>query len=220
MNQNIANINITSLTQQVVVHLRARIISGFLWLLPLGISLLILEFIFKFTAGQLTPLLQELFGSRTPAFVLFVLSLLLFLLGVYLIGLFTTVVFGRRIVAGVEALLLKVPVLKTIYTASKNMVDTITMSNQMAFKQVVLVEFPRRDVWSLGFITGEITDDRGKPLVKVFVPNAPTITAGFLILLERSQVRETGMAVEQGIKMLVSGGIIGPSSLAPGGSGP
>lgn len=193
-------------------HLRNRLLAGVFLLLPIGITLAILKLLFNTTAGLLLPVIQRLFGEL-PQSLLLVISFVTFVLMMYGAGVFTANVIGRRLVTFGENIILRLPVLKTIYGASKQVVDTFAASNRTAFKSVVLLEFPRRGVQSLGFITGTIADDQGSLFYKVFVPTTPNPTSGFFQIVPQSDVQHTTLSVEDGIKMIVSGGILSPPQL-------
>jgi uncharacterized membrane protein len=131
---------------------------------------------------------------------------------IYLVGLVTTHIVGRRAIHWGERLLLKLPIVRSIYSASKQVVETFSSSTQAAFQAVVLVDFPRRDSLAVGFITGTILSPEGKKLYRVFVATTPNPTSGFLIILPESEVRFTDISIEDGVKMIVSGGMLAPAS--------
>lgn len=193
-------------------HIRKRLLAGILLLLPIGITLAILKLLFNTTAGLLMPIFQKLFGEFPRSFLL-PISFVTFLLIIYGAGLITAHVIGRRLVTFGENIIFRLPLLKTIYGASKQVVETFAASNQKTFKSVVLLEFPRRGVQSLGFITGTIADDQGTLFYKVFVPTTPNPTSGFFQIVPQSEVQHTTLSVEDGIKMIVSGGILSPPRL-------
>ncbi len=108
---------------------------------------------------------------------------------------------------------MKLPIAKTVYAASKQVIDTFSNSTKAAFKSVVLIPFPFPGSLAVGFVTGTIPDSKGKILYRVFVPMAPNPTSGFLILLPEEALQFTEISVEDGIKMVVSGGILAPTQL-------
>lgn len=193
-------------------HIRKRLLAGVLLLLPIGLTLAILKLLFNTTAGLLMPIFQKLFGELSRNLLLLI-SFVTFLLIIYGAGLITTHVIGRRLITFGENIILRLPLLKTIYGASKQIVETFAASNQKTFKSVVLLEFPRRGVQSLGFITGTIADDQGTIFYKVFVPTTPNPTSGFFQIVPQSDVQHTTLSVEDGIKLIVSGGILSPPRL-------
>jgi uncharacterized membrane protein len=146
-------------------------------------------------------------------------GLVMFVVALTLIGALTAGFIGRQIVALGEGILARMPVVRSIYGAVKQIFETVLAQKSNAFRQVVLVEFPRRGMWSLGFVSGitegeiqELTDDE---VLNVFVPTTPNPTSGYLMFVPRRDVVVLSMTVEEGIKMVVSGGIVTPPDRRP-----
>ncbi len=137
------------------------------------------------------------------------------MLFLYLVGLVTAFVVGRRLLTLGESIILRIPLIKSVYSLSKQVVDVFATSKSNAFRSVVVVEFPRPGLKAIGFVTGMMKDVDGKELTKVFVPTAPNPTTGFLELVPTEQVQATDMKVEDAFTMLVSGGVISPECLVP-----
>jgi len=193
---------------------KKRFVSGLLIILPLFITVVILRFLFRITAGIFSPALDYSFPG-IPAWLKFLFSLGISVLVIYLLGLFTGHLLGRWFWNRFEQALLRIPLLKSIYGASRDMVHVFSNQSKAGFKEVVLVEFPRPGMKALGFITGGITDESGRKCFKVFIPTTPNPTSGFLVIIEQSQVIRCNLTVEEGIKMIMSGGILGPEILCP-----
>ncbi len=190
-------------------HLRSRLVSGLLVLIPLAITVFILNFLLSFLTAFVRPLLKPWVGELHE-YVLTLIALIVIVVLVYLVGLVTNHIVGRRAIHWGERLLMKLPLVKSIYSASKQVVDTFSSSTGAAFQAVVLVEFPRRGSRALGFVTGAILDPKGKKLYRVFIATTPNPTSGFLILFPEEEVQFTTISVEEGIKMIVSGGMLAP----------
>lgn len=194
-------------------HIRRRLISGLFVLVPIGITVLTLSFVFNATASFIAEPVRMALGwalgeGLTSARVIQAVSFALFVLLVYFIGLITTNILGQQLITLGEGLLLKIPVIKSIYSVSKQVVDAISSSNRNAFKSVVLIEFPRAGVKSLGFVTGSFDDKSGNRICKVFVPAAPNPTTGFLLFVAADEIHETGLSVEEAFKLIISGGVL------------
>jgi uncharacterized membrane protein len=131
-----------------------------------------------------------------------------------IVGFLSKRLFGRVLHNAFTNLVSRVPGLSGLYGSIKQMVDALTGQNKQMFRRVVLVEFPRPGCWSIGFVTNEqpaaFCEAVGRPVVNVFVPNAPAPTAGFILQVEPSQIRETQLGVSQTIGLLVSFGAIMP----------
>ena len=131
-----------------------------------------------------------------------------------LVGVFTTNIFGRELVRLGEKILAKIPVVRSVYTGTKQVVQTVLDTEIETFSKVVLIEFPRKGLWALGFITcenkGEIQQKTGEEILNVFVPTTPNPTSGFLVFACRNEITDLSMSIEEGIKFAISGGIVAP----------
>lgn len=203
-------------------RLRNYFLAGVLVVAPIAITLYVTMLVVRAFDGWLTPLIPVQYRPETylqlpigiPG-----LGLIMALVGLTFIGWITAGVLGRLVVRLGEAIVTRMPVVRGIYSASKQIVETVFKNKSAAFRQVVLVEFPMAGIWSVGFITGTTDGEVGANLpgdmVNVFVPMTPNITSGFLLYMPRDRTRELSMSVEEGIKMVVSIGIISPSERAP-----
>ena len=146
-------------------------------------------------------------GYRIPA-----LGLAITLLIVLAVGWFTTNFFGKRFLHLGETIVEQIPFVRRIYKGSKQVVQSIANADTSAFRKVVLLEFPRRGMLAIGFVTGsthgEVQDLTKENLLNVFVPTMPNPTSGFLIFAPPEELTEVNMSIEDGIKYVVSGGIV------------
>ena len=188
--------------------------SGFLVIVPLWITFVVLRMLFHVMASLLVPILDDLpfFKDRSDQ-ALALLAVVIFLVTVYAIGTITAFVMGRRFVAIGERVIMRIPVVKSIYSAVRQVVDTFSISEKAQFKSVVLVQYPRLGLHVIAFVTGTITDSMGRKLVKVFIPHAPNPMSGFLQLMAEDELICTNLTVEDGIKMIVSIGVISPNRI-------
>jgi uncharacterized membrane protein len=191
------------------VHLKARMISGMLVLGPLVITLFILKLIFAALTAFVLPVLRPWLVDLPESAVVIIATVAALLL-IYLVGMFTTHFLGRRLIKAGEDIMMKLPIVKSVYSASRQVMDTISSSTKASFTATVLVEFPHPGALAVGFITGTILNPEGKTLYRVFVATTPNPTSGFLILLPEEGVTFTDISVEDGIKMIVSGGMLAP----------
>ncbi len=200
-------------------HLKARMISGMLVLGPLVITLFILKLIFAALTAFVLPFLRPWLDGL-PEFVLVAIATIAALLLIYLVGMFTTHFLGRQLIQVGEKMMMKLPIVKSVYSASKQVMDTFSNSTKAAFTATVLVSFPHPGARALGFVTGTILDPAGRKLYRIFVATTPNPTSGFLILLPEEDVTFTDISVEDGIKMIVSGGMLAPKQYAKRNSPP
>ncbi|WP_422366981.1 DUF502 domain-containing protein [Pelagibius sp.] len=147
------------------------------------------------------------------------LGVLVIVVGLILVGFLTAGLVGRSLIASGERLLAQMPVIRSLYSAVKQILETVFKEQSQAFREVVLLEYPRPDCWALGFITGPaehgIQHWTPEDTVNIFLPTTPNPTSGFLLFLPRNEVQSLTMTVEEGIKMVVSGGIVTPPDRRP-----
>jgi uncharacterized membrane protein len=146
------------------------------------------------------------------------LGILLFAIGLTLIGFLTANFLGRTLIGVGERLLSRMPVIRSIYGALKQIFETVLSQSSRSFREVVLIEYPRKGIWTLGFVTGrtqgEIQRRSPAELVNVFVPTTPNPTSGFLLFVARSEVVPLSMSVEDALKFVVSTGLVVPQDPA------
>lgn len=191
---------------------RNRLISGLFVLVPVWVTYVVVKAAFNAMASVLQPLVS-LLPWELPTWVELVVSIVAFVLLVLLVGIVAGRVVGQRILRHGESLILRIPVIKTIYSAAKQVVDAVSLPNHKTFKSVVVVEYPMPGIKTVGFLTGITTDDQGAKWGRVFIPMSPLPTSGFLHLVPVGKIRVTAMSVEEAFKMLISGGFIAPEKL-------
>jgi uncharacterized membrane protein len=190
-------------------------LAGIAVVLPIWITyLIIVEFLLSAVDGLLAPVFVRIFGVRIPG-----LGVLTTLVLVLLVGTLTRNMVGRKLVALGERILLNIPIVRNVYAASKQFLDAFTVPGKSAFRQVVLVEFPRKGVRSIGFVAGSAApgwNGEGEPTVTVYVPTAPNPTSGYVLMIPEREIIPLSMTVEEGLKFVVSGGIIQPAAMQRG----
>lgn len=192
-------------------RIRQTFLAGLLALVPATLTVAVLVWLFRWLDGLLGPALTQLTGRQIPG-----LGLLATVILVFLLGLVSRNVIGRRLVGLTERIVQRVPVVRTLYGSTKEVVSSIADRPAQGFKSVALFEYPRRGVWSIGFVTGSVrpqgVDLPAEDLVTIFVPTAPIPTTGFLLLVPRADVREISITVEQAVRLMMSGGILRPAA--------
>lgn len=187
-------------------------ISGLLILIPVIITGVALRLFFNMILVLVGPFLNvPISGLPTQAIAAIAVAMLLGL--VYLLGAMTRRMFGRKLVSILEWVILHVPIVKSIYGASKQVLEALRSSNLRAFKAVVVIEYPQPGTYCIAFITSELTDPSGRPLISVFLPTTPNPTSGFVLILAADKVARTDLTIEEGIRMVISGGVLIPSTL-------
>jgi len=191
----------------VLKVLRGYFLTGLLAVTPLAITLWILWRFYLLIDSTLRPWLQRIPSLRDtyPDFFLTVIGFISFLLLITLIGVFTRNLIGIALLNLVDRTMQKIPVVKNLFTATKQIAEVFLADRRSAFKQVVMFEYPRRGIYSLGFVT---SDNRDDPLLSVFLPTTPNPTSGYMLLVPRSNAQILPIPIEDGVKMIISGGAV------------
>ena len=196
--------------------IRRTLLAGLLILLPLFITYVLIAFLFNIFTGVEAPLvtgLLRIFGAADLAYPLvLVVNLVLSLAVIFLLGLVGTNILGRRLLAAFEGLLLRLPLVKSIYSSAKQVIETFQGPGR-SFQRVVLLQYPRQGLWSLGLVASERADNLnlvpGNKVLTVFVPTTPNPTSGYLVIISPEDVIELDFSIEDAFKFIVSGGIVG-----------
>jgi len=198
-------------------RIRNVFITGLLITLPIALTWFILQFLlnnFDALSPVFTNILIQLGAPIPEGYRIPFLGLVVTLLIVLIVGWLTTNFFGKKVFQISELLIEKIPFVRRIYKGSKQVVSSIAEADTSAFRKVVLIEFPRRGLLAIGFVTGEsrgeVQELTRENMLNVFVPTMPNPTSGFLIFSPLEELTEVSMTIEEGIKYVVSGGIVTP----------
>ena len=202
-------------------NIRRKLVAGLLVVFPIFITFIVIKFLFSLIGGILSPVVKKAFillGSSPPKstideFVVTSVAFVLTFIALYFIGVIATNFFGKLILGFFEAILHKTPIIKNIYTTSKRLIEIISLPGRQSFKRVVIVEYPRVGMKAFAFVTGNIKTKDGTELTSIFIPTTPNPTSGFLIYIPEEDIIETGMNIEEGMKLIISGGILVPEQL-------
>ena len=181
--------------------LRAHFVAGILVLVPVGATVLILVWLFNSIDSILQPAINYIFGRNIPG-VGFATTIVL----IFLVGAIARNIIGRRIIRYGESLLARVPVFRLFYSGIRQILESFATPDKAGFMQVVLAQFPKDGMWTIGFITNELVQPDGEKLINVFIPTSPTPWSGFFQMLKEREIIRTAISVEDAIKMVVSCG--------------
>jgi len=200
-------------------RLRNYFLAGILITAPISITVYLSLLFINFVDRTVTPIIPEKYNPETYLpFGIPGLGLIIAVVALTLVGALTAGYFGRLFVRMSERLLARMPVVRSIYGALKQIFETVLAHQSDAFRQVVLIEYPRRGIWAIGFLTGttegEVQRRTEEKMLNVFLPTTPNPTSGFLLFVPREEVVFLDMSVEEGIKMVVSAGIVTPQEMA------
>jgi uncharacterized membrane protein len=198
-----------TLRGKIAGHFTGTLGTGLLLLVPVAITYLVLKFLFDAIDGILQPAIQPLLGRHIPG-----LGAVIIIIMVYLAGLLGTVVVGKQLIRLGQSILLRVPVFNTVYSAAKQLIESFSGSSTTGFKRVVLIEYPRPGLWTIGFLTALTKDENDAPLAIVYIPTAPTPQSGWVAILPVREVYDTGMPVQEAVRLVLSGGIVAPAQIS------
>lgn len=200
------------------VRLRGSIkrtfLSGILLVIPLGLTILILRFIYFFTVGRIAPYIYKWFPEY-PTYIVTPISIVLIIIFVYLVGLFSGFFLVRQVLSLFEMIIRKIPFVKAIYNAVKQM--TVSIIEQFASSQthtIVIVPYPHEKIYTMGLLLGKVILPDGLEYYKVFIPTVPNVTIGVLQFYPEEKIYKCPIDVEQAIEIIVSSGASMPQKLA------
>ncbi len=194
-------------------YLKRYFITGLLVITPIWGTYLVLSTLLSFLEGFLGNFLKGI-GNK---FYIPGMGIITLIVLIFLVGLLTTNFIGKKLISLWESAMNKVPLVRSIYTVFKHIVDTLSLQGKEHFNRVVLLEFPREGVYSIGFVTG-VTSGEAQNMTKetvlnVFIPTTPNPTTGYFVFVPENKVTPLTMSVEDGMKMIISGGLYTPPSL-------
>lgn len=210
----------TGLAEAAPASLRHRfqrlLLAGLVVLVPVTLTAYILYQLFRLLDGIFAPLIVKIAGTHVPG-----IGVLLTLLVVLLLGWLSTNVLGRRLIYLGERLVARVPIGRSVYSASKSVLEILSQRQADAFKRVVLIEYPRKGIFSLAFVTSRAYWPRLHPDLAdarlVFLPTTPNPTSGYLLVVPLAEIIDLPITVEEGVRLVISGGILLPRSGGLGG---
>lgn len=203
-----------AMIQRLQRNVKSRLIMGIIILIPIGITLFLLKFILKFAYKLSKGMIpSELFTGAIPEGVIMTLAFILIALFVYLVGSLGSHYAGKQIIAFWEKIFLSIPLVKSIYNASKQLVTTLSLTSNQGFKSVCFVEFPAHGGYVIGFITGTVKGKEEQLLYKIFIPTTPNPTSGYMVFFPAQKVVLSDMSVEDALQTVISGGIVSPPQI-------
>jgi uncharacterized membrane protein len=199
--------------------LRKYLIAGLLIWLPLAITLWVLDFIVTTMDRTLTVLPASLHPDQVLGVHIPGLGLVMSVLILLITGALAANIIGARMFAWWESVLVKIPIVRPIYSGVKQISDTLFASKGQSFRKVVLIEFPNRGQWTFGFVVGApgpaMERETGGDLITVYVPTAPNPTSGYVLMVRPGEIRELDVTVDDALKFHLSMGVVAPAARAP-----
>jgi len=179
--------------------------AGLFAIVPLALTFYIIKIIIVFL-DQLTAPIMARINFEIPGF-----GLILTLLIIFALGIFVTNVLGRRLFSWGERLISSIPLVKNIYNTLKQITNAFSGATQTEnYQRVIYIQYPRKELWTICFVTGESVDGSGEEYYHVFVPTTPNPTSGVFIIIPKKDAIEADLTVEEGLKAVISGGLLAP----------
>lgn len=200
----------------MIRFLQRYLIAGLLIWTPILVTFFVIRFLIQMVDNSMAVLPkpwqpQHIIGIQVPG-----IGLVFALIIIFVTGLLATNFFGRRLVQLWDAFINRLPLIRTIYSSVKQVMDTVFSPTSNSFRRVLLVEYPRRGLWSIAFQTAEccqaVEDYTGQTMVSIFLPTTPNPTSGFFMMLPEEQVVVIDMSVDQALRMIISLGVVQPKS--------
>lgn len=194
-----------------IKHARSYVFRGLLAIIPLLFSILAVKLLYELIDKRVIHFLEQFFPIRQiPG-----LGILLVLICLYFIGLVVSNVIGRQIFNLLENVTKRIPVIKAIYQVGQQLTEGLNVTEgKSGFQQALLIDCNNTGVWTVAFVTGTLRNERNDTeLLRMFVPTVPNPTTGFIFLVKKEQTIDPGWTVEEALKMVISAGIISPSTI-------
>lgn len=195
-------------------RLRRYFVAGLLVWLPIVATFLVVSFAIRLIDRSLLLLPQQYRPENLIGFEIPGLGVILTLALVLITGFLAANFVGRQLVSGWESLLSRIPLVRSVYGAVKQITASLFADASQSFREVVLVEYPRRELWMLAFVTGDtptkFKDVVGQDLINIYVPTTPNPTSGFYLMVPPRDVKRLNIPVEVGLKMILSAGVVNP----------
>lgn len=193
--------------REILKDIRNKLLTGVVLAVPLIVTVWVIKIAYTFVNGISAPYLSSIFGKEIPG-----LGFAVTLFALILLGYVATNVYGQRILDWSERQLMRLPVVATIYTITKQVIDSFKSFNDMAnFKRVVYIQYPSEGCKLIGLVTGQYFDHKlEREMVSVVIPTAPNPMTGLVVIVEASKVVESELSLEEAMKLIVSAGLVSP----------
>ena len=188
-------------------------LAGLATIVPLALTVYVLQIVLKITitlGGKVSEPLKQFVDVTFPGFNLLssIIGLIFVIIILILVGALARNVLGRRVVKWLESIFKNIPLIGMIYTTTKQIMESISGGGAHSFEKVVYIQYPRKNIWTLGFVTSESTNQLNEEFYHLFVPTTPNPTSGVFLIIPKEDTSDAGINVEEGFRMIVSSGIV------------
>jgi uncharacterized membrane protein len=196
--------------KKIIRHIKKHVSRGLFAIIPLALSYFAVKFLYTTIDQRVVRLVDRVLDFSFPG-----LGLLLVIVVLYILGVLASNVIGKQLFGVVERITNHIPLIRTTYKVGQQLGSTLSLPEKEVFKRAVLVEYLKAGTWTIGFVTGTVIDRRheNEELLKVYVPMPPNPLSGTMVIVKESQTRDPGWTIDEALKAIVSGGIIGPTEL-------
>ena len=193
-------------------NFRYYFLIGLFSILPIAATLWLIRIILSFFAGPAQSIINKILPSVVPGqeIISWIVGFILTFLFVLITGYIVSSVFGKILFSKIESIISRIPIVNSLYQTIKGLTESISNSSKQAFSKVVLIEYPRKGIWTLALVTGESINKEGINFYHLFLPTSPNPTSGYMLYIPKDDVTEIDMSTEEAIKIIVSGGALSP----------
>ena len=193
-------------------NFRYYFLIGLFSILPIAATLWLMRVILTFFAGPAKSIIGNILPSVVPGqeFISWVVGFIMTIIFVLSSGYIISSVFGKILFSKIESIIARIPIVNSLYQTIKGLTESISNSSKQAFSKVVLIQYPRKGIWTLALVTGESVNEKGVNFYHLFLPTSPNPTSGYMLYISKDDVTEVDMSAEEAIKIIVSGGAISP----------
>ena len=188
-------------------------LAGLATIVPVALTVYVLQVILKITitlGGKVSEPLKQFVDVTFPGFNLLssIIGLIFVIIALILVGALARNVLGKRVVKWLESMFKNIPLIGMIYTTTKQIMESISGGGAHSFEKVVYIQYPRKNIWTLGFVTSESTNQLNEEFYHLFVPTTPNPTSGVFLIIPKEDTLDAEINVEEGFRMIVSSGIV------------
>ncbi|MEO2116249.1 MAG: DUF502 domain-containing protein [bacterium] len=193
--------------------IKRSFLAGLATIVPVALTVYVLQVVLKITitlGGKVSEPLKQFVDVTFPGFNLLssIIGLIFVIIILILVGALARNVLGRRVVKWLESIFKNIPLIGMIYTTTKQIMESISGGGAHSFEKVVYIQYPRKNIWTLGFVTGESTNQLNEEFYHLFVPTTPNPTSGVFLIIPKEDTLDAEINVEEGFRMIVSSGIV------------
>jgi len=194
--------------------IKSNLIAGIATIVPLALTVYVIQVTLEVTiwiGGTVAEPLEKFVDVTFPGFGLLssMVGLFIVFFALIIFGALARNVIGKRVVDWFEGIFKKIPLIDSIYGTTKQIIETLSGSQTDSFQKVVYIEYPRKGMWTLGFVTGESVNETNEEFYHLFVPTTPNPTSGYFVIIAKEDTTPADVDVEEGFRMIVSSGIVG-----------